>query len=153
MLVSFTSAVRTCFKKYAEFSGVASRSEYWWFALFNVLGSILLGLTGLAILRILWSLALIVPGLAVAVRRHHDAGRSGWWLLASVIAPWEIVLLCYPSKLTGNKYAADRSAPGDTPSVTEENVTSTSSKCPKCGKLRLPGQNYCMGCGTKFADD
>jgi uncharacterized membrane protein YhaH (DUF805 family) len=151
--VNFTTAVRTCFKKYADFSGVATRPENWWFALFNFLGSLLLGLTGVVILRVLWSLALIVPALSVAVRRHHDAGRSGWWLLASVIAPWEIVLLCYPSKLTGNKYAADRSAVAQTSSVTEESVTPTSSRCPSCGKLRLPGQNYCMSCGTKLADD
>jgi ribosomal protein L32 len=132
---------------------VATRPEYWWFTLFNSLGSLLLGLTALTFLRDLWFLALIVPALSVLFRRHHDAGRSGWWLLASIIPPWEIVLLCYPSRLTGNKYAADRNAPARTPSVTEASATSTSSMCPSCGKLRLPGQNYCMSCGTKFADD
>ena len=151
--MNFTTAVRTCFKKYTDFSGVATRPEYWWFALFNSLGSLLLGLTGISFLRLLWFLAVIVPGLSVLFRRHHDAGRSGWWLLASIIPPWEIVLLCYPSKLTGNKYAADRQDLAQTPSVTEESVTPTSSKCPSCGKLRLPGQNYCKSCGTKFADD
>jgi uncharacterized membrane protein YhaH (DUF805 family) len=151
--VNFTTAVKTCFKKYADFSGVATRPENWWFALFNVLGSVLLGLTGLALLRFLWFLGLIVPALAVAVRRHHDAGRSGWWVLTSFIAPWGIILLCYPSKLTGNRYAADRSTPAQTPTVTEASATPASTKCPSCGKLRLPGQNYCMSCGTKFADD
>ena len=76
--MNFTTAVRTCFKKYTDFSGVATRPEYWWFALFNSLGSLLLGLTGISFLRLLWFLAVIVPGLSVLFRRHHDAGRSGW---------------------------------------------------------------------------
>jgi uncharacterized membrane protein YhaH (DUF805 family) len=148
--MSFVESVRTCLKKYATFSGGATRPEYWWFVLFSALGGLVLALTRVSALRVLWFLVLLIPELAVAVRRHHDAGRSGWWIFASIIWPWEVVLLCYPSKLTGNKYVEDRSVQL---SVTEADLTSSGSQCPSCGKLRLPGQNYCMGCGAHFPDN
>ena len=86
----------TALKKYAVFSGRARRNEYWYFVLFNflialVLGFIdgLLGLTlkesGLGLLGGLYSLAVLIPGIAVGVRRLHDTGRSGWWLLIGFI--------------------------------------------------------------------
>jgi len=146
--MGFVESVQTCFKKYTTFSGAASRSEYWRFVLFAALGSTLMALTGIAALRVIWVLATFLPGLAVAVRRHHDAGRSGWWLLASLVWPWELVLLCYPSKLTANKYVADRVAQFD---VTEASITSTGQHCGACGKLQLPGQNYCTGCGKQLS--
>lgn len=145
--MSFTDAVRTCLKKYATFTGAATRPEYWWFVLFTFLGGLVLDLTRIRALGVIWSLALFIPGLAVAIRRHHDAGRSGWWVLVSIIWPWEIVLLCYPSKLTGNKYVEDRTFQ---PAVSEADVTSAGVRCPNCSKLRLPGQNYCVGCGAQF---
>lgn len=76
--------------KYAQFSGRASRREFWGFVLVNILLSILVGIVG-SILRIqnalsaLYSLALLLPSLAVGVRRLHDTNRSGWWLLISLI--------------------------------------------------------------------
>ena len=81
-------------RKYAEFSGRARRKEYWMFFLFNFLigcGLAILELTlGLAgglygPLTLLYSLAVLVPGLAVTVRRLHDTGRSGWWLLIGFV--------------------------------------------------------------------
>ena len=81
-------------KKYASFSGRARRKEYWWFQLFLILATLLAfcvdvmlngldemiaGATGYA--GALVSLALFLPGLAVAVRRLHDTDRRGWWLL------------------------------------------------------------------------
>jgi len=77
--------------KYADFSGRARRSEYWYFFLFYLLiyvGLIILskmlGTVGL-ILTLLFLLAMIVPSLAVGVRRLHDTDRSGWWLLISLV--------------------------------------------------------------------
>jgi uncharacterized membrane protein YhaH (DUF805 family) len=95
--MSFQDAVRTCLQqKYADFNGRARRSEYWFFVLFyaivrivaNIIDSIIgtrdfAGNNGL--LGILVALALLVPGLAVGVRRLHDTGRSGWWLLIALI--------------------------------------------------------------------
>lgn len=144
--MSFTTAVRTCFQKYAVFSGVASRSEYWWFFLFNFVLSIMLFVIGLAEIRALVSLVMFLPSLAVGVRRMHDGGRSGWWILTTIIAPWGIYLLCTRSKVEGNKYLGGGYLGGP-------NVTRGSSFCPVCGKMRLPGQSYCVGCGAKFPDN
>lgn len=83
-------------KKYATFSGRARRKEYWFFFLFNTLFSIALGLvdqatgnvnleTGVGLLSSIYSLAVLIPSLAVTFRRLHDTDRSGWWLLISLI--------------------------------------------------------------------
>ncbi len=77
-------------KKYAEFNGRAQRAEYWYFALFNVLISIALTLPETLInntqfLANIYSLAVLVPGIAVTVRRLHDINKSGWYLLVALI--------------------------------------------------------------------
>ena len=75
--VSATDAVKTCLRKYATFTGTASRPEYWWFALFNTVGSLVLYATNVPALRGLWGLALLLPGLAVARAappRHRSLG-------------------------------------------------------------------------------
>lgn len=75
-------------QKYAVFSGRAQRAEYWYFALFYliiyvVLATVdsLLGMSEIGLLSTLFSLAVLVPSLAVSVRRLHDTDRSGWWFL------------------------------------------------------------------------
>lgn len=80
----------TVLKRYAEFSGRSRRSEYWYFALGNFIAAIVLNLLDLmlgsyGILTLLYSLLVLVPGLAVSIRRLHDTNRSGWWLLISLI--------------------------------------------------------------------
>ena len=77
-------------KKYAVFSGRARRKEYWMFFLVNFIILLLLGLIeaalGLpAVLTFLYTLAVLIPHIAVGVRRLHDTGRSGWWLLLSLV--------------------------------------------------------------------
>lgn len=139
-------AVRTCFAKYADFRGAASRPEYWWFTAFYLVLSIVLSIIGVRLLTVIVALLMILPTLAVTIRRHHDAGRSGWWILTSIIWPWEIVLLCYPTKTSNNKYVEGRGESG----VTEASLSSGAGYCPVCGKLRLPGQTFCSGCGAKF---
>jgi uncharacterized membrane protein YhaH (DUF805 family) len=143
--VTFSNAVRTCLRKYAVFNGVASRSEYWWFFLFNFVLSIIFLLIGEPTIRGFVSLALFLPSLAVSVRRMHDAGRSGWWILTSIIPPWGIYLLCTPTKTVNNRYASGYM-------LNDSNMVSGSMSCPNCGKMRLPGQTYCVGCGAKFPD-
>ena len=66
--------VRGCFNKFMEFNGRASRAEFWWFYLFQFLLSFIPGL-GLVI-----SFILLIPYIAVAVRRLHDTNHSGWWI-------------------------------------------------------------------------
>lgn len=83
-------------KKYAVFTGRARRKEYWFFVLFNVIIAIALTVvdmsTGLydevyevGLLSSLYSLAVLLPSIAVSVRRLHDIGRTGWWLLIAFI--------------------------------------------------------------------
>jgi len=77
-------------KKYAVFSGRARRKEYWMFLLFNIILVVVLsfveGLVGSpGIISMLYSLAVLIPSIAVSVRRLHDTDRSGWWLLISLV--------------------------------------------------------------------
>jgi|ERR1035437_1694503 uncharacterized membrane protein YhaH (DUF805 family) len=150
--MGFVEAVKTCFRKYATFNGTATRPEYWWFALFNGLVSIALGIIGGNGLRGVWSLVVLLPGLGVAVRRLHDTGRSAWWLLTAIVFPWLIVLLCLPGKDVGNPYAAAGSGSAKSLTVTEADVRPGITYCPACGKMRLPGQESCSSCGSKFPD-
>jgi uncharacterized membrane protein YhaH (DUF805 family) len=80
MTMDFQTAVRTCLtQKYAAFQGRASRSEYWWFFLAVVIGSLLATLLGP--LAFLFTLAVLCPILAAGFRRLQDTGRPGWWIV------------------------------------------------------------------------
>lgn len=106
--MSFQDAIRTCLtQKYADFQGRARRSEFWWFWLFwvivrSIAQSIDRGInngspyTG-GVLTGLVSLALLLPILGVAVRRLHDTGRSGWWVLIGIIPiiGWIVLLVFF----------------------------------------------------------
>jgi len=84
--MSFGEAIKSVFSKYATFSGRARRSEFWYFFLFNFLVSFVLGLIPfLSVVSGLWALAVLIPSLAVAVRRFHDIGKSGWTYLYFLI--------------------------------------------------------------------
>ena len=83
-------------KKYAVFSGRARRAEYWYFVLFNIIVAIVLSLIdtllgtfnfmqGVGLLSGLYSLAVLIPTLAVTVRRLHDIDRTGWWIFINLI--------------------------------------------------------------------
>lgn len=79
--MDFTAAVRSCLFKYAVFTGRAPRSEFWFFTLFCwVLSAAAEVIAGDHVSELL-DILLLLPNLAVAVRRLHDTGRSGWWLL------------------------------------------------------------------------
>ena len=99
----------TCFKKYVDFSGRATRAEYWSFALINFLVMLVLQIIGSATLVNLYSLAVFIPGLAVFWRRMHDTDRSGcnfFWIFLPLIGL--IIVLVYlllPTKPGENKYA------------------------------------------------
>ena len=102
--MGFGDAISTCFSKYATFTGRAVRPEYWYWVLFNVLVAIGLGIiqvvSGPTIgftLRALFNLAVLVPSLAVGVRRLHDTDHSGWWILLSLVpvVGWIILLVWY----------------------------------------------------------
>ena len=82
-------------KKYAVFNGRARRKEYWMFFLFNIIVAIVLGIvdgilgiaaqSGQSVLGSVYSLAVLIPSIAVGVRRMHDTDHSGWWLLFPIV--------------------------------------------------------------------
>lgn len=92
-------------KKYAVFSGRARRMEYWMFFLFNIIISIVLGVVdtvadttvdpGIGIIGAVYSLAVLIPGIAVSVRRLHDTDRGGLWLLVAFIPCVGVFILLY----------------------------------------------------------
>jgi uncharacterized membrane protein YhaH (DUF805 family) len=106
-------------KQYADFSGRARRKEYWMFVLFNmifcIVAAILDNLLGLTIsvaipygvFYFLYALAVLIPGLAVAVRRLHDVGKGGGWIFISLVpligGIWLLVLFCTDSE-QGNRF-------------------------------------------------
>ena len=103
----------TCMKKYATFDGRASRSEYWFFVLFNFIFSFAAQIVdgvlfGFTVLGAIYSLAMFIPSLAVTARRLHDTGRSGWMMLLSLIplvgAIVVLVFLIQDSNAAGEKY-------------------------------------------------
>ena len=119
--MNFIQSISTCMRKYVTFSGRATRSEFWWFFLFTVLVNlaatsqassfvpILLGGQNMTenessyflnnffflYLSTITSLILLLPSLAVAVRRLHDVGRSGWWILIAFTVIGIIPLLIW----------------------------------------------------------
>ncbi|MFT4715487.1 MAG: uncharacterized membrane protein YhaH (DUF805 family) [Paracoccaceae bacterium] len=119
--MTFLESIKICFSKYVVWKGRASRSEYWWFALFSMLGSIALSIVDAATLGLsengsglfsgLFSLAMFLPSLSVMVRRFHDTDRSGWWfwLLLVPIVGWVIVIVFLATKGTDgdNSYGHD----------------------------------------------
>lgn len=103
------NAVKACFQKYADFNGRSRRSEYWFFSLFNALIELALTITVvLSILSTIYSLVVLIPGLAVLVRRLHDTGRSGWWILICLIpligSIILLVFLCQDSQKEANNW-------------------------------------------------
>ena len=95
-------------KKYADFNGRASRSEYWYFVLFYIIiyvvGSFIDGVIGLPILTMLVSLGLLIPSLAVAIRRMHDVGKSGWFILIPI---YSLILVLTKGDEGTNEYGPD----------------------------------------------
>ena len=82
--ISIVEATKLFFVRYVDFKGRSRRSEYWW-------ASLVIGIVGALLSSIipqlsgLWNLAILVPSIAVSVRRLHDIGKSGWWYLINLI--------------------------------------------------------------------
>jgi uncharacterized membrane protein YhaH (DUF805 family) len=98
----------TVFQNYANFNGRARRSEYWYFVLFNLIVTVMLaivdGITNFPVLRSIYSLVVLLPGIAVGVRRMHDVGKNGWYLL---IPFYNLVLACTEGNTGQNEYGSD----------------------------------------------
>ena len=124
--MGFSVAVVTCFAKYATFSGRARRAEFWWFAVFNVAVMIILSVIDLGFgsphrwmmgdggpspVGGLYWLAVLLPSLAVTVRRLHDTDRSGWWILIEfvpLVGPLILIwFLATPGTAGENRFGPD----------------------------------------------
>ena len=111
--MDFTQSIKTCFSKYAVFSGRASRSEFWWFALFGFIGGIVTLVIDVMILgyssqeygptNIIFSVITFLPYLAVGARRLHDISRSGWWQLITLTVIGIILLIILWATVGENK--------------------------------------------------
>jgi uncharacterized membrane protein YhaH (DUF805 family) len=106
-VMSFGQAVASGFSNYANFSGRASQSEFWFWVLFAIIGAISANIVDSAVfvyhhgvsplnspLNSIFTLAMLLPSLAVATRRLHDASRTGWWMLL-VLTGIGIIALLY----------------------------------------------------------
>jgi uncharacterized membrane protein YhaH (DUF805 family) len=98
--VSFFNAVQSVLRNYANFKGRAVRSEYWWFVLFSVLVQSAASGFGDALGNLV-SVALLLPSVAVGVRRLHDSDRRGWWLLFPIV---NIVMLAQRGTTGENRF-------------------------------------------------
>ena len=124
--MTFDQSIKTCFNQYANISGRASRSEFWWFMLFvYVVYGVLYGLGAafdssfLSIIAGLFSLGCVVPCIAVGVRRMHDIGKGGGWICINFVpfigSIWYIILCCQPSEPYANRFGEVPSDFGPTP--------------------------------------
>ena len=104
--MNFQQSVKICLtKKYSAFDGRATRSEYWWFALFQLFVTIVSELldytmlddyaNSIGFVSIITSLAFLLPALSVASRRLHDVEKSGWWQLLWIVPVIGWILLIY----------------------------------------------------------
>ncbi len=146
--MTFGQSIKHVFGNYASFQGRASRSEFWWWYLFTTIVSVILfipampwyfewvgtvstpdtltvvpALSGLAtlgiVLSLIWTLAILIPTLGVAVRRLHDTNRSAWWLLLWFLACCAIgpvILIIFwalPSTPGPNRYGEGAAQPAN----------------------------------------
>ena len=105
--MTFTESIQTCFSKYADFNGRATRSEFWWWVLFVILATFAANILNNK-LRILISLGTLLPYIAVTARRLHDTNRSGWWQLIGIIPVigWIIMIVwCVQESASQSEYA------------------------------------------------
>jgi uncharacterized membrane protein YhaH (DUF805 family) len=158
-------------KKYAVFDGRARRTEYWMFMLFNwligMVFSVLYWITwyfsdsaafGIVGLALIYSLAVFIPTLAVEVRRLHDTGRSGWWLLITLVPFGDIVLLIFfllDSNPGSNQYGPNpkgvSASPYGYPQAGGYQASATGIYCRNCGTLVPQGSSFCQNCGAKMS--
>jgi uncharacterized membrane protein YhaH (DUF805 family) len=105
--MTFTESIQTCFSKYADFNGRATKSEFWWWVLFVFLATFAANVLSEK-LGILFSIGTLLPYIAVTARRLHDTNRSGWWQLIGLIPVigWIIMIVwCVQDSASQSEYA------------------------------------------------
>lgn len=152
-------------KKYAVFSGRARRKEFWMFHLFNVIVTILLviieGMLGMdsgdqsGWLVMFYRIFIIIPTLAVAVRRMHDVDKNGWYVIFPI---YNIILACTDGDSGDNEYGHDpKTGDGEVKHVHKnaiaENGQTThgnAKHCTQCGVKHSKDAKFCSSCGNHF---
>ena len=109
--MNFTESIQTCYKKFFDFSGRASKSEYWWFQLYQLIIYVLslIFQSDLALLFSILVIANLLPLYACGVRRIHDSDKSGWFILLSlipIIGLYVFVLLIQDGSKGKNRFGA-----------------------------------------------
>ena len=99
-MIGFGAAIQLGFKNYVNFEGRATRAEYWWWALFALLGGVATGILdslGAGFTQSLFNLAILIPGFALGARRLHDIGKSGWWqlLYLLILVGWIVLIIWF----------------------------------------------------------
>jgi uncharacterized membrane protein YhaH (DUF805 family) len=107
--MKFTDAVIICFSKYADFKGCASRPEFWWWILFTSIAALALRPLSYS-LSGAFSIATLLPSMAVTARRLHDTNRSGWWQLLYFfpIIGWIILIIFCVEPRQPGRYAGSQ---------------------------------------------
>lgn len=117
--MDFVPAIQSGFQNYVNFSGRACRSAYWFWILFTFIVSIVANILDIAVfgageagfIGLIWSLAVLLPSIAVGVRRLHDIDKSGWWILIGLIPiiGWIIFIIWACTKGTDgpNRFGPD----------------------------------------------
>ena len=163
--MTFTQSVSSGFRRYFDFRTRSSRSEYWWWVLFFVLASIAATIldeilfSGTEILDSVNTIVMLIPWLAVAVRRLHDIDRSGWWfLIAFTIIGIFLLIYWYiqPGTIGANRFGQDplRAGLGAELAVDFDgtgqvfDASSQSGFCANCGTALDSNANFCRSCGT-----
>ncbi len=118
--MNMIEATTSALKRYFDFKGRSRRSEYWYFYLSSIaiglIAGVLDGLLGIADVQgngpigALVSLGILIPSIAVGVRRMHDIDKSGWWLLALI---YNIFLLARNGDAGRNRFGSDPKGPAD----------------------------------------
>ena len=105
--MTFFESIQTCFSKYANFEGTASRSEYWWFWLFCLIASSILSIFSNP-LSYVFSIATMLPSIAVGARRLHETDRSGWWQLLWFVplVGWIVLIVFLVQEPRANRFGS-----------------------------------------------
>lgn len=160
--MDFMESAKTCLRKYIDFNGRASRSEYWWFVLLTF------GVSFIPLIGWLIRLVLLLPSLSVQVRRLHDMNRSAWWLLllippVTIIGAFVLLIMsAFPGTPGHNRYGPDPLQPQqgmggfgyqDPGYYSQPPVTGSYGEPPYGASLPEPeptGQQYCTQCGMQL---
>ena len=147
----YTAAI----KKYATFNGRASRVEYWYFFLFNLIIGFALGLAegflGIysssdeSVLANVYSLIVFLPSIAVGVRRMHDVNKSGWFIIVPL---YNLLLAVRKGDKETNRFGAPRIGEG----IEDSKPIEPQKYCSNCGKSIDADSKFCIKCGSKIKD-